>query len=148
MEIIDKVGEVELAYKPKTKPKQRLETSADCYQYFLNTYKDTELEYRESFKVVFLNMNLRPLGWTTVSTGGINNTIVDVRIILQAALLTNASMIVCCHNHPSGSRNPSRDDDLLTQKIQKACLIMNIPMLDHIVITADSYYSYSDEGRL
>ena len=148
MEIIDKVGEVELAYKPKTKSKQRLETSTDCYEYFLKTYKETELEYRESFKVVFLNSNLRPLGWTTVSTGGINNTIVDIRIVLQAALLVNATMLVCCHNHPSGSTRPSREDDLLTSRIQRAGQIMNIPMLDHIIITTDSFFSYNDEGRL
>lgn len=148
MDIDYKVAEVELAYKPKVKPAVRLATSEDCYNYLLNTYKDSEIEYRESFKVIFLNNSLKVIGWLTASVGGLNETMVDIRIVLQAALLCNASLIICGHNHPSGSIKPSSPDDKLTERLKKACDVMNIRMLDHLIITPETYYSYNDEGRL
>lgn len=148
MDIGYKVAEVELAYKPKVKPAVRLATSEDCYNYLLNTYKDSEIEYRESFKVIFLNNSLKVIGWLTASVGGLNETMVDIRIVLQAVLLCNASLIICGHNHPSGSIKPSSPDDKLTERLKKACDVMNIRMLDHLIITPETYYSYNDEGRL
>ena len=73
----------------------------------------------------------------------------DVRMIMQTALVSNATSIILTHNHPSGNPRPSVHDDNLTKKIKSACELMDIRLLDHIIVTPyDSFFSYCDEGRL
>ncbi len=73
----------------------------------------------------------------------------DVRVIMQTALVCNATTILIAHNHPSGNTYPSGQDDNITRKVKSACELMNIRLLDHIIVTPnDSYFSYCDEGRL
>lgn len=69
-------------------------------------------------------------------------------MILQGALLTNATGIILAHNHPSGTLKPSREDDRLTRRIVEAADIMNIRVNDHIILTSEGFYSYDDEGRI
>lgn len=83
-----------------------------------------------------------------LSHGGLTQTMVDVRILVREALLANATLIVLCHNHPSGSLHPSREDDHLTERVKKACDLMSLHFIDHLIITDGAYYSYRDEGRL
>lgn len=147
--IQDKVAEVELAYRPKVKQRTKLTSSEDCYKYLLDRcFDEATINHHEEFKCIFLGNSLQVLGWSTISKGGLNETLVDVRVVLQYALLMNASLIVCGHNHPSGSMRPSKDDDRLTERLKKACELLSIKMLDHLVVTNETYYSYNDEGRL
>lgn len=88
------------------------------------------------------------MGCSTISEGGITNTLADVRMILQGALLTNATGMILAHNHPSGSIRPSRQDDALTRKIVEAANLMDIKVNDHIILTNEEFYSYCDEGRI
>ena len=83
-----------------------------------------------------------------ISQGGVNNTLADIRLILKAAIDALASGIILCHNHPSGNLQPSRHDDQLTERVQKAAKLMDIALLDHIILADNRYYSYMDEGRL
>ncbi len=83
-----------------------------------------------------------------VSKGGISGTVTDVRIILQAALKSNASGLIICHNHPSGNLNPSESDTKITQKIKEAGNVMDIQLLDHLIINDEDYYSFADNGLL
>jgi DNA repair protein RadC len=72
-----------------------------------------------------------------------------VRLIFQAAIKSNASGIIVCHNHPSGNLNPSESDTKLTQKIKEAGNLMDIQLLDHLILTTDdNYYSFADNGLL
>lgn len=142
------VGEVKLSYHKKSLETRYVRNAEEAYTILRSTYSDEDIEYRESFKVLFMNQNFKVLGWTTISDGGITETPADVRMILQAALLCNATCITVCHNHPSGSLIPSRDDDRLTEKIKQACEIMRIHLVDHLILTATSYYSYRGKGRL
>ena len=142
------VGEVKLSYQKKSLETRYVRTAEDAYTILRPTYSDEDIEYRESFKVLFMNQNFKVLGWTTISEGGITETPADIRMILQAALLCNATCITVCHNHPSGNLIPSRDDDRLTEKIRKACEIMRIHLVDHLILTDNSYYSYREKGRL
>ena len=107
------------------------------------------LVYKETFKVLLLNNANKIIGYTTISDGGLTSTIVDVRVIIQTALVCNATSIIITHNHPSGNPRPSGQDDSLTKKIKAACELMDIRILDHIIVTPyDSFYYYCDEGRL
>ena len=88
------------------------------------------------------------LGYTLISEGGLTETPVDVRIILQAALLTNSVALILAHNHPSGNLKPSQLDIGLTQQIKEAAKLIKIAVVDHIILTREGYYSFSDEGLL
>lgn len=123
----------------------RLASSGDIYEYMLPRMQD--LPHEECW-IIMLNNNLRVIETQRVSQGGWNETLVDVRLILREALLKRASLLILCHNHPSGSVRPSRDDDRLTERVKKACDVMNIKLLDHLVVADGAYYSYNDEGRL
>ncbi len=88
------------------------------------------------------------LGYTLISEGGITDTTVDVRVILQAALLTNSVAIILAHNHPSGNLKPSRQDMEITKQVKNAAQLMRITVLDHLILTDAGYYSFADEGQL
>ncbi|HMM04268.1 JAB domain-containing protein [Dysgonomonas sp.] len=150
MENLFTVNEVKLTYKTKQKASERpkILSSESVYKILLNCFDADTIEYREYFKVLLLNRTNQVLGVFNVSEGGISETVVDIRLILQSAILSNASGIILCHNHPSGNINPSSCDDNMTRKIKEACKIIDISLLDHIIITSESYYSYADEGRL
>jgi len=83
-----------------------------------------------------------------VSQGGISGTIIDVRIIMKMALDKLASSIILCHNHPSGNLIPSEADKEITKKIKEAGKFMDIPVLDHLIIGNDAYFSFADEGLI
>jgi len=145
-----KVAEVELSYRNRvpSKDRKKVQTSADAYNILLNNHDDGTIDYTETFKVLYLNHAGQVVGCITVSKGGITATSVDVRNVLQGALLTNAVAMVLAHNHPSGSTRPSREDDRITSQISKAGELLNIKVLDHIIFTREHFYSYNDEGRI
>ena len=148
MNIDYKVGEVKLSYKPKFKNQQKVTCSEDAYKYMLSTYKKETICYKEYFKVLFLNQAKQVLGYTLISEGGITETCADVRVILQAALLTNSVAIILAHNHPSGNTKPSRQDMEITKQVKDAARLMRITVLDHLILTDAGYYSFADEGEL
>jgi DNA repair protein RadC len=98
--------------------------------------------------VLLLNQASRLIDKVKISAGGLSATAVDVRCILREALLKRASAIALCHNHPSGSIRPSREDDLLTKQVAQASECMNIRFVDHVILTDGAFYSYADEGRI
>ncbi|TRX72674.1 DNA repair protein RadC [Carboxylicivirga sp. M1479] len=102
----------------------------------------------EEFWVLMLNRSNKVIGKNKVSQGGISGTVIDVRLILKSAIDHLASSIILCHNHPSGNRQPSEADNKITNKMSEAGRIMDIPVLDHIIVTDNAYFSYADEGML
>ena len=148
MDIDYTVGEVELTYKSTSKSRSKIYSSEDAYKVLLPTYKEGTICYKEYFKVLFLNQSSQILGYTLISEGGITETCADVRVILQAALLTNSVTIILAHNHPSGSMKPSRQDMEITKQVKDAAQLMRIKVLDHIILTDTGYYSFADEGQL
>ena len=102
----------------------------------------------EEFHVLLMNQAFRLIKQVRISHGGMTETAVDIRLIMKHAILNNTTVMAVCHNHPSGNTHPSTQDDKLTQQIKKACEIMRIYFLDHIIVTDGMYYSYREEGRL
>jgi DNA repair protein RadC len=102
----------------------------------------------EEFWAIYINHANRILNTVQISKGGITNTPVDTRIIMQQAVLNKATQLILCHNHPSGSVTPSRADIQLTEKLRKAADLMDILLVDHIIIHKEEYYSFVEEGRL
>jgi DNA repair protein RadC len=113
-------------------------------------YLKAQLQYKkhEVFAVVFLNRSNKINHYEIISEGGITGTVADPRIILKKALEHDAVSLVLCHNHPSGSLQPSRQDEELTNKIKEAAKYFDIKVLDHIIVSEEGYYSFADEGIL
>ena len=146
MDIDYTVGEVELSYKPKFKKLHQVTCSEDAYKYLLPTYKEGTICYKEYFKVLFLNQSNQVLGYTLISEGGITDTTVDVRVILQAALLTNSVAIILAHNHPSGNITPSKEDISITNNLKEIGKLFGIEIVDHIIIGNYNYFSFIENG--
>lgn len=143
------VSEIQLKYQPQPLT-ETINGAKDIHQLLINRVFDADsIGYKETFKVLLLNNANKIIGYTTISEGGLTSTIVDVRVIIQTALVCNATSIILTHNHPSGNPRPSGQDDSLTRRIQEACKLLDIRLLDHIIVTPfNSFYSYCDEGRL
>lgn len=123
----------------------RISSSTDIYKLFHPLLCDLPTE---EFWTLLLNQANKVIDKIRISRGGIDQTTADVRTILREALIKRATQIALVHNHPSGNINPSNDDLKLTQAVQRAAQIMNIRLIDHLVITDGSYYSFNDEGCL
>ena len=143
-------SEVELIYKSKIKASERptIQTSKDAYQVLLQRWDEGKIEYVEQFAILLLNGANKVLGVYKVSSGGVTGTVADPKQIFTAALKANACGLVLSHNHPSGNLKPSRQDEQLTSKIKEAGSFLDIKVLDHLIVTSETYYSFADEGLL
>lgn len=120
-------------------------TATAIYNYMNPKMQDLQVEEGH---VILLNQNYKFIKSVRISQGGITETSVDIRIIMKEAVVNNATIIVFCHNHPSGSICPSRVDDELTKSIKRACDLMRIHFCDHVIIGDCQYYSYREQGKL
>ena len=128
-------------------PEERpdLSTATKIYRHMYPIMQDLDVE---EFWVLFLNQNHRLIKKIRISHGGLSEVSVDLRIIMREAVLANATIMAVCHNHPSGSISPSRQDDALTESIRRACEVMRIRLMDHLIIVDGSYFSYHESGKL
>lgn len=106
-----------------------------------------ELGHEEFWVLLLNNANKLEYKWR-LSMGGITATLVDVRLIYKKAIEHSATSIILCHNHPSGNLKPSQSDIMLTKKVIKGGVILDIKVLDHVIVTEHGYYSFADEGNL
>ena len=124
----------------------KINGSADAAEAFKLIWP--QIEHIEFAYLLLLNRQNRVLGYHQISKGGINGTVIDVRVIFQVALKASATGIIIAHNHPSGNLDVSDADRKITKKIKEAGNVLDIPLLDHLVITQESYFSMADEGIL
>ena len=123
-------------------------SSKDVEKVFRKIWKPNTIEYKEQFYVLCLSRSNHVLGYFLHSCGGLSGTVVDVKQILAVAIKSNAASIILCHNHPSGNLTASNADKALTRKIVNASVLLDISVLDHLILTEHSYYSFADEGTL
>lgn len=148
---VSKISEVKPSYKTRIKAseRQKIKSSQDAFAILYDTWDHDTIEHVEEFKLLLLNRSNKVLGLASISKGGINGTITDVRLILQYALKANASAIIIAHNHPSGNLDPSESDKSITRKIKSASEGMDINLLDHLIIISDrEYCSFADNGLI
>jgi DNA repair protein RadC len=142
------VAALELGKRRKesdTTNKSRINGSKDAADYFQPLLGDLN---HEEFWIMLLDRGNNIKESFRISQGGISGTVIDVRIILKAALEKGASSIILCHNHPSGTLHASDADLKITRKISEAAKIMDMAVLDHVIIGDNKYYSFADEGML
>ena len=129
----------------KAEERPDLGTATRIYNHMHPKLQDLDVE---EFWVLLMNQNYRLIKKQCIAHGGISEVSVDIRIIIREAVLSNATILAVCHNHPSGSLTPSKADDHLTQAIKRACEIMRLYFLDHVIVTDGHYYSYREQGKL
>jgi DNA repair protein RadC len=137
------LGKRRQAETPEERPD--LSTATKVYNYLHPTMQDLDVE---EFWILLLNQNHRLIKKVRIAHGGISEVSVDVRIVVREALLSNATIVVAAHNHPSGSLKPSRQDDALTVSLKQACNLMRLHFMDHIILVDGNYYSYHEAGKL
>lgn len=126
--------------------KRIISSSTDLYKIILPLVRD--LGYEVSY-ALYLRADRSLEGPPfLISKGGITATAVDVRLVIREALIRQTPTIAFAHNHPSGDPRPSKDDDNLTASLQRACNVMNLHFLDHIIVTDGDYYSFKEEGKM
>ncbi|UHG90225.1 RadC family protein [Spirosoma oryzicola] len=102
----------------------------------------------EEFWILLLNRANEVLRPAQISSGGVSGTVADAKLIFKQAVEHLASAIILIHNHPSGNLTPSQADKDLTRKLKEAGRVLEIPVLDHLIFTDKSYFSFADEGLL
>lgn len=122
-----------------------IKESSDVYNIFLPDLGD--LSYEE-FWILLLNHANKVVAKVKIASGGVHQTIVDVKLLFKYALDHLATGIILCHNHPSGNLFPSAADKLLTNKIVDGAKFLDIRILDHVIIGRDEYFSFADEHLL
>ena len=137
------LGKRRQAETPEERPELR--TATAIYKHMRPQMQDLDVE---EFWLLLLNQHYRLIKKVRISHGGITETAVDIRIIFREAVLANATIMAVCHNHPSGGLSPSTEDNHLTRCIQKACEVMRIFFMDHVIVTDGNYYSYHESGKL
>lgn len=122
-----------------------IRSSADVYK--LMRYKLQRKE-TEEFWILNLSRGNTVVSQELISRGGVAQTVVDVKLIAKSAVDHLSSGVIAVHNHPSGQLRPSGQDDTITQRIKQALQFFDVKLLDHIIISSQGFYSYSDEGKL
>lgn len=122
-----------------------IKSAADVYQIMKGIFEDKE---HEEFYSIALSRANKVKSIDVISIGGVSGTVADGKIIFKKALEKSASAIILCHNHPSGNLQPSKADINLTQKLKEFGHFIDLPVLDHLIITNEAYYSFADEGIL
>ena len=149
MEAISELQEIKVSYSSNP-IKMAITNSQQAYEICKHAYSlaDANICLKEYFFVIYLNRANNVIGFYLLSFGGLNSTVADIRIAYSIALKCLASGLIICHNHPSGNNKPSQSDKDLTTKFKEAGKILDISVLDSIILTNDSYYSFADEGLL
>jgi DNA repair protein RadC len=145
---LPQVAEIKISYHPSKGDKPVMHSSIDAFNFFKGFYMGETICLQEQFAAMYLNRANKVLGATILSVGGITGTVVDIRLTMSIALKCAATSILLCHNHPSGNLQPSKADIELTNKIKQAAELFDIKLIEHLIITSESYYSFADEGLI
>jgi len=143
------IADVQLSYRYLTSVNERttIKSASRAYDMIKEHYADF-MELKEVFFVAFVNQANHLIALHKHSEGGIKSTVVDFKILFSLALNCLSQGIIVFHNHPSGNLRPSEQDKKLTKQLKEACALLDIQLIDHIIVTADDYFSFSDEGLI
>ncbi len=120
-------------------------SSAICYSFLIELIGKCE---KELFIVISLNTHNEPNAIEICSIGSSERAAVEPKEVFKSALLSNASKIIIAHNHPTGHTIPSEADFQITRQIKLLSDLLNLPLLDHIIIGQDDYYSFKEHGMM
>ena len=147
--VTQRLSEITIKYQRKVKysDMHKISCSQDALEVIREIWSDN-MDHVEEFVVLCLNRANKVLGWSKISTGGTSGCIADPKVIFQIAIKSNSSSIIVAHNHPSGNINQSNSDKEITKKLKSSGSFLDIPVLDHIIIISESFFSFADEGLM
>lgn len=129
----------------ESKKKPHITSSRDVFDIMQPMLGDLP---HEEFHMLYLNRSNKVVLRERISVGGVTGTVADIKMMLKTAVNVLACGMIACHNHPSGSLHPSHADIRLTKKLKEAGDLLDVKLLDHLIVTEEGYYSFSDEGQL
>ena len=115
---------------------------------FIRQFYSDDIEIYESFFILLMNRANKVTGYAKISQGGVCGTIVDKKILLKYVVDSLASAVIIAHNHPGGNTSPSDSDIRITKEVRELCKLVDSTLLDHVILTAESFYSFADNGNL
>ena len=144
------VSEIEITYKNQTPYHDRLKVDTPwmAYDVLHTTWDAGKIELLEQFKILLLDHSCNCLGISEVGSGGMSDVTIDPKIVFATALQSKATRLILAHNHPSGVLKPSEADLLTTKRMVKAGQILDLSVVDHLIITPQGYYSFSEHGHM
>jgi DNA repair protein RadC len=125
----------------------KITSSEDAYKCAKNFWHE-DIEIYESFFICMLNTANESVGYVKLSQGGINGTVVDIRILTKYVIDSLCSNVILFHNHPSGNLKPSKEDINITKKVKDALKLFDIKLLDHLILSKDGFYSLAEYGYI
>ncbi|MBQ4441596.1 MAG: JAB domain-containing protein [Bacteroidales bacterium] len=144
-----KAPEIEIYYKTsvKTDKRPKISSPSDVFTIVSQLGEmSRNMEYKELFYAIYTNVVHDVLAVHKISEGTTKNALVDIKFIMQGAIMTNAENLILCHNHPSGSTRPSTEDRKITEKIKNAAALFDVRVTDSVIISTDNYFSFLEEG--
>jgi DNA repair protein RadC len=144
------VTEVDLVYRNRRDPENRISISSpeDAHDVLRKTWDENKIGLLEQAKILLLDNWGTCLGISEISSGGMTACIVDPKIVFATALKAKATKIILSHNHPSGSLEPSKEDIALTARFVEAGKVLDLPVIDHMILTPASFYSFATNGLM
>lgn len=144
------VPQIKLSYRNNVLPEKRLKITGTekAYEILLSCWDRNRIELVEEVKMMVLDRRHHCLGVYALSTGGVSECIIDLKIVFSTALLARSSTIILTHNHPSGNLEPSFADKLITNKVAEGARMLDMTLMDHMIVTPHHYYSFAENGLL
>lgn len=125
---------------------ESVKNSRDSYHAIKELFDNEQISILEEMHAIYLDKSSKVVGHAVIGKGSEAGVVVSIKVILKHAIDCLASGIIIAHNHPSGSTEPSNADKELTVRLRKACETMDIVLMDHLIITPQTYFSFADEG--
>lgn len=148
MKELIQVPEIKISFSISNfKDRPTIRSSEDAAKIIRPFFDDFLMHHEEAWVLLINNAGI-VLGVIQLGVGAEREAVVNTKALYQASILSNAAGCILVHNHPSGIVNPSKQDDLITERIRKSLELLEMRLLDHIIIGYDSKFSYADEGRL
>ena len=144
------VSEITVSYYSKFKAcdRPKVSSSAEAYEILYNNWDLGKSQHQEQFKTLMLNNANRVIGISEIAAGGLAGVLADPKIIFSTALKANTCCLILAHNHPSGNLKPSEADIRITRKLVEGGKFLDLPVVDHLILTNDGYYSFGDEALI
>lgn len=140
-------GSIQVKYNEVKEPKiVAIRSSGDAYKEFVKYY-GADIHHKEAFLVMFMDHANQIICIDTDTVGAAASVTVEIKSIIRKALAIGCQSMIVAHNHPSGNLRPSEADKTMTKRLKEACKLMEISILDHVICTADGYYSFADHGE-
>lgn len=144
------LAEIQISYSHKVKAADRIKitSSREATEQLRAVWNQNSIEHVEESYLLLMNRANQLLGFHYLGRGGVSGCVIDAKVVFQVALKANASALIIAHNHPSGNTEPSQQDINITKRLKSAGELLDIAVHDHVILTADSFYSFADNGRM